>query len=877
MNPRKISTMLLASALVAIALALLRPNWPIHRVTAQRESSTSVDPQVAALTRLQAASRTPVRFSFAGGFPRSVMARVETKGRDAVARAEFFLSQYRDLYAQNRPQLKLKVRRVNRPPVEDVLFYQTYRGLEVFGAGLLVNLDGPQVFHTAGALITSDVTLDTAPEIPEEQAVSIIRRGLELADARLGAPTTLMVFDRSLLDSKSTSHPRLAWRVTFEHGEIKQVFVDAHDGKILLMLPSAYDSGGPLHGLNLNMHDAQNVFQGKTTACFSFGTKLVATEGLVSFFNSSYKNDQDAVQGLAYIKNIYSFFHENFNRHSYDDDYSPIDLYIHSTYNPIARWSAACELIEVESGKVGFDVLAHEFTHGVIDDTSQLVYALQAGALNESYADILAAIADQEREESLEKKTDWLVGEELTDGSSAIRDLSNPGMDTDPPNQPDHMTKPFKPKTCDPPILDAPAKCNDYGGVHKNSGIPNITAFLMSDGGTHPTSGLTVMGMGRDKTRNLKWIAATHLIYFADFQMAAGFEIAMAANWAASKKYGFTAADVCTVRNAWAAVGIGQPDSDCDGIENSSDADPDGDSIVTGPDNCPNDKNPSQKNSDNDSKGDACDADDDNDGVQDTKDNCPTIPNPPNASGVQPPCDDLDDDKIPDWKDNCPGLSNPRQTDSDGDNEGDACETDTDNDGINNDSDNCPVVKNKDQANQDGDAFGDACDKCPVTKDPNPAFTPNGMPFQPDSDDDGTPDTCDSSLKYDNASITPGIVVADNRWHTLRAEARRLRKLSVPLTICRTCPEWFDLNNRVKLEFTGLDPNMRVIVSDELGKSVKKAVALGERRELSFKPVAGHRYFLSLLFGERMDERAETFAMKMSTHGFKEQNRAPPR
>ena len=522
MSPRKISTMILASALAAYAFVLLFANWPVSRVTAQRQAPGSVDPQVAALKRLQAASRTPIRVSFAGGFPRSVTARVQTQGSDAVDRAEFFLSQYRDLYAQQSAHLKLNVRTVNRPPVENVLYYQTYRGIEVFAAGLLVSLDRHEVFHTAGALVTSDIRLDHAPKIHEEQAESIVRRQLERAGARLGAPTTLMVYDRSLLDSKSTPNPRLAWRVTLEEGEIKQVLVDAHDGQVLLMLPSAYDGGAPLHGLSLNIQDAFDLFQSEDSGCYSFGTELVAAEGQISFFNSSYNSDPDAVQGLAHLKGIYSFFHENFNRHSYDDDFSQLELFIHSTTGGTARWNPSCQLMEIQTGKVDFDILTHEFTHAVIGDTSQLVYVSQSGALNESYADIMAAIADQEREEALGKPTDWLLGEGKTDGTMAIRDLSDPPSGS----QPDHMNGFFSPAPC-PPGLDFEfAKCNDYGGVHTNSGIPNKTAFLMAAGGTHPVSTLIVEGMGRDKTRNLKWIAATHLLYFADFALAAGYELA---------------------------------------------------------------------------------------------------------------------------------------------------------------------------------------------------------------------------------------------------------------------------------------------------------------------------------------------------------------
>jgi fibronectin-binding autotransporter adhesin len=53
------------------------------------------------------------------------------------------------------------------------------------------------------------------------------------------------------------------------------------------------------------------------------------------------------------------------------------------------------------------------------------------------------------------------------------------------------------------------------------------------------------------------------------------------------------------------------PDSDGDGVPNSTD-------------NCPSVDNASQANNDGDAQGDACDADDDNDGVPDASDACPT-------------------------------------------------------------------------------------------------------------------------------------------------------------------------------------------------------------------------------------------------------------
>ena len=50
------------------------------------------------------------------------------------------------------------------------------------------------------------------------------------------------------------------------------------------------------------------------------------------------------------------------------------------------------------------DVAAHEMTHGIIERTVNLEYRFQSGALNESFADIFAAMVDDD---------DWSMGEDI--------------------------------------------------------------------------------------------------------------------------------------------------------------------------------------------------------------------------------------------------------------------------------------------------------------------------------------------------------------------------------------------------------------------------------------------------------------------------------
>ena len=114
---------------------------------------------------------------------------------------------------------------------------------------------------------------------------------------------------------------------------------------------------------------------------------------------------------------------------------------------------------------------------------------------------------------------------------------------------------------------------------------------------------------------------------------------------------------------------------------------------------------------------------------------------------TQDEVDDSDFDRIKDIYDNCPGVYNPDQKDTDGDGEGDACDTDDDNDGILDTEDNCTLIANADQLDSDGDGIGDMCD--PDDDNDGVIDTEDNCPFtansdQKDSDGDGEGDACET-------------------------------------------------------------------------------------------------------------------------------------
>src|SRR5688572_13092207 len=160
---------------------------------------------------------------------------------------------------------------------------------------------------------------------------------------------------------------------------------------------------------------------------------------------------------------MHTIFFEAWGRDSYDNDGTLLEVYVHATIPGGARWNGECQIFEFSNGYVGQDIMVHEFTHAVISKTSKLVYSGQSGALNESFADIMAAAEDG----------NWLFGEVNTSQAAPERDLSDPPVY----GQPDSMS-------------NYQDMVGDNGGVHTNSGIHNKVAYLLAVGGTH--NGFTI-------------------------------------------------------------------------------------------------------------------------------------------------------------------------------------------------------------------------------------------------------------------------------------------------------------------------------------------------------------------------------------------------
>ena len=197
-----------------------------------------------------------------------------------------------------------------------------------------------------------------------------------------------------------------------------------------------------------------------------------------------------------YLRYTSDFFYGEFNYDSWDNKGSDI----HATYNVSktalfdflglrqnAAW--AKDRFLFGSGKrkglddmeKALDVVAHEYTHAVIDGTSKLKYEGQSGALNEHFCDVFGSIVNQMKNPGLENP--YLIGKSILKGEyidkhSALRDMMDPSRGIS--EQPSHMSQiqtdaKFKKygKSC------VASSSNDKCGVHILSGIPNKAAALV--------------------------------------------------------------------------------------------------------------------------------------------------------------------------------------------------------------------------------------------------------------------------------------------------------------------------------------------------------------------------------------------------------------
>jgi thermolysin len=191
----------------------------------------------------------------------------------------------------------------------------------------------------------------------------------------------------------------------------------------------------------------------------------------------------------------------------------------------------------------GFDVVAHEWTHGVTEFTSNLTYRDESGALNEAFSDIMGAAIEffYYPAGSGRDQADWLIGEDVYLAAPGfLRSLSEPSRR----GHPDHYS-----------LRQFIGTNSDDGGVHFNMTIATHAFYLAVAGGRNRVSGISVPGVGLgniEKMERIFYRAFTQLLSpdarFSDARRATLL--------AATDLYGAGSNERAQVELAWTAVGV---------------------------------------------------------------------------------------------------------------------------------------------------------------------------------------------------------------------------------------------------------------------------------------------------------------------------------
>ncbi len=402
-------------------------------------------------------------------------------------------------------------------------FAQVKNGLEVVGGELLVHLDAEGTIYAVNGAARDGLQISPEPTLTSDEAVAA-------AQAHLGREPSYQAQRLTYVLTTAGDALHLAWevRVEGENGDLPMrdlLYVDAHGGEVVDRRPQIHSA------LNRRIYSANNGS--------SLPGSLRRSEGSAPV--------SDAVVNVAYdnVGHVHGFYKTWFNRDSYNGNGATLNTTVHYGYKyGNAYWDGYRMVFGSGDGYQfgnlahSLDITAHELTHAVIDYTAGLAYQNEPGALNEGFADILAAAAESWVRGSVNADT-WKIGEDVytpnTPGD-ALRYMGNPRQDgTSYDYYPERYTG-----------------SQDYGGVHLNSGIANLAFKLLVTGGTHPRNktSINVPGIGMEKATRIFYRALAQ--YMTSNTHFAGARTAT--RQAALDLYGQTEANA--VDAAWSAVGV---------------------------------------------------------------------------------------------------------------------------------------------------------------------------------------------------------------------------------------------------------------------------------------------------------------------------------
>ncbi|EUJ38729.1 M4 family metallopeptidase [Brochothrix campestris] len=336
--------------------------------------------------------------------------------------------------------------------------------------------------------------------------------------------------------SKEGSETATVYKVDAMNGTIIETYKANHDvanisgkastgiGKTTagkdVTFPTLVDQQGTHYMQDSPADDAKNTVLDILSVKKDARNNKLYSVGIINSINGQF-TDRGAVDAYINGRAVYNYYKNNFNFRGVDGKKQQIVSMVNDSSSPSnAFWDPSSQTMKYGARNglslaAAMDIVGHETTHGVINNSSNLDYKGQSGALNESLADTFGHFMDNK---------DWTMGEDI---GWILRDFEHPTNH----NQPDHMNN----------FQNLP-ETNDQGGVHINSGIMNKAAYNV------------INAIGQEKAQQIFFTVMRHYLNHAsDFN-----QMKEAMVQASHDLYPNEPQVAVEVNNAYANVGLGE-------------------------------------------------------------------------------------------------------------------------------------------------------------------------------------------------------------------------------------------------------------------------------------------------------------------------------
>jgi thermolysin len=447
---------------------------------------------------------------------------------------------------------------------------QYHEGVRVFGGQLVWQKDGGRVLSITGNLYDA-IGVDTRPSITADEAA---RLGLAVArqGTRLAGGIELVILplqDRFVL----------AYYLHLRGGyTVEAVFLDARTGAVVLRYDDRRSQSSVGLGIGTWLDEKKMSVESRAAtnravdALRPFGIRtydvnfdylswyfyLADTDAFLASDRDNDWRDGAVVDAHAYSGYTYDYYFKRHGRRGLDDQGLAAINYVHilpqsaefnnAYYDPVEHSMnyGDGDGVTFNFFSSSLEVVAHELTHGVTNFSSDLIYLNESGALNEAFSDIMGMSVEWYFEPAGQgrQRADWIGAEDLyMNFGRFIRSYENPRAAGDP----DHYSI-----RCLPPLC---TEDFDNGGVHINSGIANHAFYLMIQGGTNRTSGVTVRGIGTAQMGQIESVFYRAFVFY--LVPSSNFHAAREATLRAARElHGEGSVVEQTVRQGWDAVGV---------------------------------------------------------------------------------------------------------------------------------------------------------------------------------------------------------------------------------------------------------------------------------------------------------------------------------